>query len=78
MNERDFCYWLQGYMENVNPNYIDEATTKSIKYHLSLVFNMVTPKTKYFGTSDGPVGPSVVGPDELFTRHTGIKDKLLC
>jgi len=43
MTPRDFCYWLQGYMETENPETIDATKTKIIKDHLNLVFNKITP-----------------------------------
>lgn len=44
MTPENFCYWLQGFVETVNPTSIDEQQTKVIKDHLQLVFNKVTPK----------------------------------
>lgn len=38
MNSVDFCFWLQGYFELVDPSFIDRETTDKIKDHLNLVF----------------------------------------
>lgn len=43
MSERDFCYWLQGFVE-VYGHTPTEEQWKIIKDHLALVFNKVTPK----------------------------------
>lgn len=44
MTERDFTYWLQGFMELANPKTITVKQTTIIKNHLNLVFNKLTPK----------------------------------
>lgn len=39
MTSRDFCYWLQGYLEIAGPTSgISEGQTEIIQRHLSLVF----------------------------------------
>jgi erythromycin esterase-like protein len=43
MTSRDFCYWLQGYLEiqsasGVGLNALNELQVKQIKNHLALVF----------------------------------------
>ena len=38
MNERDFCYWLQGMFELQTPAMLNAEQTKLIKEHLELVF----------------------------------------
>ena len=39
MTSRDFCYWLQGYLEIAGPvSGISEGQTEIIKRHLSMVF----------------------------------------
>ncbi len=43
MNERDFCYWLQGFVEINGPSGLTEEQMKIIKDHLSLVFDKQTP-----------------------------------
>ncbi len=43
MSPSAFCYWLQGYFENVNPKTIGAEQTLSIKNHLQEVFHKVTP-----------------------------------
>lgn len=42
MNEKEFCYWLQGYVE-INGSVPSEKEWQIIKDHLQLVFNKVTP-----------------------------------
>ena len=43
MNERDFCYWLQGYIELTNKDKgLTTAQVAIIKEHLALVFDKVT------------------------------------
>lgn len=46
MNAQDFTYWLQGFAE-LNERAPDEAQWKSIKEHLNLVFNKVTPGLEF-------------------------------
>jgi hypothetical protein len=52
MNERDFCYWLQGFFElDGGDDQARQGLTKEqvemIKEHLALVFKKVTtPKTE--------------------------------
>lgn len=60
MSEREFCYWLQGYLE-LTP---DAAPTpdqmKAIRDHLALVFRKVTPPvggSPSTGGSAGSVNP---------------------
>ncbi|WP_321913566.1 hypothetical protein [Paraburkholderia sp. J11-2] len=43
MNERDFCYWLNGFVELTQGQTPNPAQWKSIKEHLDLVFKKVTP-----------------------------------
>lgn len=44
MNEREFCYWLQGMFEVADPKSLTEAQTAMIRDHLKLVFTKVTPE----------------------------------
>lgn len=43
MNERDFCYWLQGYVELSKMDTFGQEQVQIIKDHLDLVFKKVTP-----------------------------------
>ena len=43
MNEREFCYWLQGLLELSDVKTLDEKQVRIIRDHLTLVFNKVTP-----------------------------------
>ncbi len=50
MTERDFCFWLQGYMEL---SYTDSPTVdqwKVIKSNLAIVFNKKAPYVDEVGT----------------------------
>jgi hypothetical protein len=42
MNERDFCYWLQGFFEVSNSETLTKEQVLMIKEHLQLVFYNVT------------------------------------
>ena len=42
MTERDFCYWLQGYIELNGVEALSEKQVKIIQEHLHLVLNKVT------------------------------------
>ncbi len=44
MNERDFVYWLQGYLEVSNANELDESQLQIVKDHLALVLKKVAPE----------------------------------
>lgn len=43
MNEKDFVYWLQGWIELEDPESISDKQLQIIKDHLKLVFDKVTP-----------------------------------
>lgn len=44
MSERDFCYWLHGYMELTEEfKGLTAEQVKTIEDHLDLVFEKVTP-----------------------------------
>lgn len=43
MNEKDFCYWLQGFVELQDSDVISEKQWLVIKDHLKLVFDKKTP-----------------------------------
>ena len=42
MNERDFCYWLQGFVELNGIETLSETQVQIIEEHLNLVFNKTT------------------------------------
>lgn len=44
MTERDFCFWLHGFMELTQGQTPNPAQWKSICEHMDLVFEKVTPK----------------------------------
>jgi hypothetical protein len=44
MTPEQFTYWLQGFMEILDPTMIHEKETQIIKDHLKTVFNKVTPE----------------------------------
>lgn len=43
MNERDFIYWLQGFLELTNETTLDEKQINQIKEHIKLVLTKKTP-----------------------------------
>lgn len=47
MTERDFVYWLQGWLEIANPEAITPAQVQCIKDHMALVLTKVTPSVNY-------------------------------
>lgn len=56
MNERDFCFWLRGFVElNSSDDGITAEQWKIIKDHLDLVHNKVTPDYDYTIVSTGSV-----------------------
>ena len=38
MTSRDFCFWLQGFMEVACPDRVNERETDLIRAHLAMVF----------------------------------------
>jgi len=38
MTSRDFCYWLQGFMEVGNPSEMSPGQIATIQNHLNMVF----------------------------------------
>jgi len=60
MTEREFIYWLQGFLEISNPNSITTEQLTIIKNHLKLVMTKVTPETI-------PYNPNIITrPDNPF------------
>ncbi len=43
MEAKDFCYWLNGYLEMSETKELSEKQLQILKDHLALVFNKVTP-----------------------------------
>lgn len=43
MNERDFIYWLSGFLESSNVKTLSEEQLATVKDHLKLAVNKVTP-----------------------------------
>ena len=43
MSERDFIYWLSGFLENGEPRELNEEQLKTVRDHLKLVSTKVTP-----------------------------------
>jgi hypothetical protein len=43
MTERDFIYWLNGFLESGINNELNEAQVKTIKDHLRMVTDKLTP-----------------------------------
>ena len=91
MEPRDFCYWLQGYMEVRNPQVIDAKEVAIIKEHLDLVFNKVTTSSSVgycelkSSSESEPKIPNLNfdnndadGYDYLSTKYTGSTSERLC
>lgn len=51
MTSRDFCYWLQGFLEVGTPQTVTAEQLKSIQAHLNMVFKH-------------EIDPSMGGPDK--------------
>lgn len=54
MNELQFCYWLQGWIELENPHEITHEQLEVIKDHLKEVFKKVTPPRRNRPPPPGP------------------------
>ncbi len=70
MDEKAFCYWLQGFFEMVDPKNLTEAQVKMIKEHLALVFQKVTPPLQKGVLLDSPgkggILDQIIGPQKPF------------
>ena len=75
MNEREFCYWLQGFFELGGQDVVDLSAeqVQIVKDHLALVFKKVTPDKKHTYCS-----PTVDYYFPLTTAHTGLSSNALC
>lgn len=38
MTSRDFCFWLQGYLEIAQPTSLEKSEVEMVQKHLNLVF----------------------------------------
>lgn len=54
MDSRDFCYWMQGFVELTNGEHPTAEQWELIKSHLTLAFNKKTPTFESF-FKDGKV-----------------------
>lgn len=59
MNQQDFCYWLNGFIELNEGKMPTPAQWKSICEHLGLVFNKVTPPIKKDNDGLGGIKPNL-------------------
>ncbi|MFM0044108.1 hypothetical protein [Paraburkholderia sediminicola] len=69
MNERDFCYWLNGFVELTQGQTPNPAQWKSIQEHLREVFRKVTPPVQTGplpSTPDPMAGKSL---DDIFREY---------
>ncbi len=57
MNEKEFCYWLQGFFELTGKQEITPEQAKMIQEHLQTVFNKVTPPLQQPWPGSGLVQP---------------------
>lgn len=67
MTSRDFCFWLQGYIEMAEPTALSQRQLECVKNHLNLVFKH-------------EIDPSMGDKkqqDELNKLHGGGKDQVL-
>ena len=47
MTHEQFCYWLQGLLENKDGNNLTENEVKSIRKHLDTCFIKITDKANF-------------------------------
>lgn len=59
MTERDFVYWLQGYLEISGSNEITPEQIQIIKDHIKLVLTKVTPD-RNSGSISIPYSPGLI------------------
>jgi hypothetical protein len=75
MNEREFCYWLQGFFELNGEDVVDLSSeqVQIVKDHLNLVFKKVTPNNTrtYCSPQHDVYFP-------LNTSHSGVSSNALC
>lgn len=57
MTERDFLYWLQGFLEMSEAKTLDEKQVQIIKDHIKLVAVKVTPDYPFGLTRHHPMLP---------------------
>ena len=75
MQSRDFCFWLQGFLEMSNSKTLDENQTQMLKNHLNLVFihdidpSMPDPTGKLQEVHDG----NAQAAHELMNRPPGAR-----
>lgn len=62
MNERDFIYWLSGFLESSSSKILFEDQVKTIKDHLALVCNKQTPNNYGITFTPNPSIPLIVDP----------------
>jgi hypothetical protein len=62
MNERDFIYWLSGFLESSNLTSLNENQVKTIKDHLDLVVKKVTPFNYGITVTSDNIQPIQVNP----------------
>jgi hypothetical protein len=58
MNERDFIYWLSGFLESSSSKMLFEEQVQTIKDHLALVCNKKTPNN--YGITVTPNQPNQI------------------
>lgn len=73
MNERDFIYWLSGFLESSDPKILFEDQVKTIKEHLDLVVKKVTPFN--YGIT---VTPQTIQPIEINPAFAPSKTEIIC
>lgn len=68
MTPENFVYWLNGYLEIENPEFITKDKIQEIRNHVNLVLKKETPKPTQFN----PNKPNI----PLYTCHNEAGDKL--
>ena len=75
MNERDFVYWLQGYLEVSGAKELDEAALQIVKDHLALV---LTKRTSKRVLSEQQELPLYCSKTDLEKAANDLKNHLTC
>lgn len=66
MSDRDFAYWLNGFLEISNAKSLDETQTQIIKDHLALVFKKLTPNRTTFDENGFMENFNIGLPDPIY------------
>lgn len=80
MEERDFVFWLNGFLELENPKTLDKRQTQIIKDHLKLVFQKETPNRNILKKKNKGVEPKhIIFNDNILPQNNnGTGGTLYC